>query len=366
MSRIGVKAITTEPFAGIGVYTFHLLKALQQQNQNIIPWHFSSPKAFLKTYFSRSKNDPPMFLSAAFPPFCSLHKELEKNIDIFHSMDYHIPRLKRTPVVATLHDAFMLKNPEWCHPRLERLRNFLFKQTLPWAQHYIAISHAMVADLVNYLGIKEEKISVIYPGVASEWFVQAAPLEKQRVLMKYNLTPGFILFVSSIQPRKNLERIVTAFKRLPARLRKQHKLVIVGSDQWRAENIACEINKLQANDEAIWLRSIPVAEIRVLYQCASVLMYPSLGEGFGFPVIEGFASRTPVLTSTLTSLPEIAGDAAYLVDPYNVDEIYEGTLKLLTDQQLRQQCIQKGFLRAQEFSWEKCAIKTIEIYQKFL
>lgn len=348
---------------GIGVYTQHLLRHFAAQHYDIktIPY-----QPFLNLPYSRDAFLPhPLALASSFTPLGPwFNRNIEKDIDVFHCTNYLIPRFKKTPVVATLFDAIMLKHPEWDKSKLLPLKNYLKKHSARWADHYIAISHAMIPDLVNYWNVDEKKISVTHLGVDDIWFETISEEKENVVLQKYNIRKNFILSVGTLQPRKNFLRLIKAYQQLPYDLQREYPLVLVGKNGWQTDELIKTIHELEEKKILRWLAYVPSEDLRALYQSATLFAFPSLSEGFGLPILEAFASRTPVLTSNTTSLPEIAGDAAYLIDPYNIDEISHGLYMLLSDSVLRKQFIQKGNKRARDFSWQKCAEETYKIYKR--
>jgi alpha-1,3-rhamnosyl/mannosyltransferase len=140
---------------------------------------------------------------------------------------------------------------------------------------------------------------------------------------KFGLAPGYFLFVGTLQPRKNVERIVAAYKSLPSELQEERHLVIAGQAGWGSASLLTQIQSLQQEGKCSWLKYVAAEDLKTLYQCAGAFVFPSLWEGFGIPVLEAFASRVPVITSNLSSLPEVAGDAAILIDPYSVSDLRE-------------------------------------------
>jgi alpha-1,3-rhamnosyl/mannosyltransferase len=353
---------------GIGNYTKSLIKHYSQQPELIV-----SPIIF-PTLLGRSASIGAVnqntwkysFEAASVFSLLTTKPLLHIDADIHHATDYRTPKLK-CPVVSTLHDAIPLKHPEWVRSNHRALKNFILCHTAKWADHVIALSQAAIPDLVEYFRIPERKISVVHCGVDENWLKPLDSNIVENVLKKYELPSNYFLFVGTLQPRKNILRILNAYTALPNRIRQERKLVIVGKPGWYLEDVIATLNTLQAENEAIWLQNISEEnELRAIYQGAGVFVFPSLYEGFGIPVLEAFASRVPVLTSNLTSLPEVAGEAALLVDPYSVEEINDGMLRLAEDNQLRQTYIQKGLDRAQAKTWKKCSDETLAVYKKLL
>lgn len=288
-------------------------------------------------------------------------------IDLYHATDYRIVRM-RCPVVATLHDAIPLKHPEWTSPRLRGLKNWLQKTAAGKADHVIAISKFAVAELVEYFHIDERNITVVHAGVGSEWLEPLPPEDVDETLRANGLRSGYFLFVGTLQPRKNVERIIDAYKSLPAEVRRARQLVIVGHAGWRCEDLINKIRTMvQEGEQVVWLNNLAQKnQLRHVYQGAGVFVFPSLHEGFGIPVVEAFASGVPVVTSNTTSLPEVSQGAALEVDPLAVDDIAAAMLALTTDDALRQRCIDAGRRRAAQLTWNQAVEKTAAVYRAVL
>ncbi len=375
--QIGIGSTKIEPtlchghIDGIGVYVQYLLQHYNKLNYAVLPVSYPTLRnPWRRTLLPNSThfNAPYPFATAiSLTPLGSrLNHALEKKINIFHATDYLIPRFKKIPVVATLHDAIMLKHPDWCNPRFRQFKNFLIKSSLQWVDHFIAISQAMVPDLVEYWGVDEKKISVVHQAVSDEWLEKISVEEKECTLKKWHLQNNFFLAVGTLQPRKNFLRIIQAYELLPKAIQKEHKLVLVGKDGWQSDAIRQKITAMAADNKVIWLQYVTQKELRILYQSAKLLLFPSLSEGFGFPILEAFASHLPVVTSNTTSLPEVAGDAAYFVDPSSVEEICQGMTTLVGNPALCTELVKRGQERVREFTLKKCAEETLKIYQSLL
>lgn len=357
---------------GIGIYTKNLLSEYHNLNQSVVPIMYpplNNPR--IKPKLAHSLVFPYAFPVGALaalmtPSNLNLNKQIEKKISIFHATDYLVPKFKRIPVVATLHDAIIFKHPEWCSQSMRGMKNWLLKSSVKWANHFITGTAAVIPELVEYWGVNENKIDVIHHGIDDAWLKVATDSEKNQVLEKYNLSPQFLLSVGTLQPRKNIDRIIQAFKLLPEELQREYKLVIVGQDGWQAGALLNEIQQLNNKGVGVWLKYVPFEDLKILYQCAKLFLFPSLHEGFGLPILEAFASKVPVITSNLSSMPEIAGDAAYLVDPFDVTQLQHAIQTLLRDENLCQNFIAKGALRVRDFSWKKSAEQTLLIYQKLI
>ncbi|MCE3238455.1 MAG: glycosyl transferase, group 1 [Gammaproteobacteria bacterium] len=369
--RIGIGTTKIEPAVchgnidGIGVYVQNLLYYYKKLQLEVVP--ISYPPLIGQHETTSFCLPYSLATLAALTPLKSLlNQPFEKKIDLFHATDYLIPRFSQIPVVATLHDAIMLKHPEWCNPRLRKIKNFFIKHSIQWATHIIAISHTMVPELVNYWGVDENKISVVYQGISDGWFEKINPEKKKQILNKFHLQENFILAVGTLQPRKNFIRIIQAYDALPEHLQKKHKLVLVGKEGWQSHETLDEIKKIVSKKKAVWLQYVTLEELRVLYQTAKLFLFPSLSEGFGAPLLEAFASNVPVITSNISCLPEIAGEAAYFVNPFDTMKIKQAICTLLTNPELCANLIMQGQNRVRQFTLQKCAEETIKVYKKII
>ncbi len=377
--RVGLTCTTIEPtiaqgkIDGIGTYTKNLLTSLQEKGKAVVP--FSFPNNLKKNTsqltdgeffkFSYSVSTVASLLNPL--PF-SFYPHLKNKIDILHATDHMLPKVKNIPLVATICDAIMFNNAHWHWDtiKLGNLKKWMRKKTLHWADHYITISHAMVPELVEFIGIDPKKISVVYLGIDPTWFNRCDEENKKNVLKKLKLPNQFILAAGTIQHKKNLPRLIHAYLQLPKDIQEHYPLVLVGKAGWGIEESMSAIKTLIEKKRGIWLDYVELADLKVLFQAASLYAHPSLHEGFGLTILEAFASQTPVLTSNVKALPEIAGGAAYLIDPYSIQDIAQGLETVLTSPSLQQALIQKGLVRTQEFSWAKCAEDTFKVYESLI
>ena len=373
--KIGLSCSTIEPqlsqgkIDGIGMYTRMLLDTFLSQQLDITPLSFPSLKKKITSSLPNGKIFPlpymPATISSLSKPLASLtYQHFKNKFDIVHITDHMIPRMTKTPIIATIHDALMFKHPEWYPSKFRQLKNTLRRETMKWATHFITISEAMVPELVEYLGIPEDKISVVYNGIADDWNHTISPEEQVLTLQKLKIPNQFILFTGTLQPKKNVSRLIHAYLELPEDIRKEYPLVIAGKAGWDTEESLAAIHKLQTQKAGFWLDYVTDHDIRVLYQTASLYVFPSLHEGFGLTLLEAFTSNTPVIASNIPALTEVANGSALLVDPYSITDIQQNMYKALTNPTLLNALKTKGQQRSQDFSLKKCAEATLKCYER--
>ncbi len=275
---------------------------------------------------------------------------------VFHasSLVWHPPR--RCRLTATIHDMTSWLMPE-LHARGNRLADEHFAGIARRASGLIAVSACTRDDAARVLKLDASKITVIHSGVAAAFFgPPAAAVDSVRE--RYRLHKPFVLFTGTIEPRKNLDTLFNAFEQLPASTREAHDLVLAGPVGWAAESTRARLARCR------YLGYVPEADLAPLTAAATVFAYPSLYEGFGFPVVQAMAAGVPVITSNVSSLPEIAGDAAMLVDPRSVSELCSGLDRLLGSASLRTQLAAAGRKRARAFHWDECARKSLVFFRE--
>ncbi|MHB8792455.1 MAG: glycosyltransferase family 4 protein [Thermoleophilia bacterium] len=297
-------------------------------------------------------------------PFSLPYLAWRRRIDLLH-VQYVSPPLIQIPVVTTIHDISFEKYPDLFSAR----EVAQFRMTIPMsarrAAKVITISENSKKDLIEFYGLKEEDIVVTYLGVSSIFSPVAAGHEE--IMKKYGIDGPYILTVGNLQPRKNLQRLVAAYVRLRnSRPDIKHKLVIVGKRAWRHDPIIESAKQSRWAKDILLTDYVPEDDLPVLYSGASVFVYPSIYEGFGLPPLEAMACGVPVITSDRSSLPEVVGDAAIKINPFDVEAIAASMASVILEPSVASKMRQDSVERASLFSWEKCARQTVDIFENIL
>ena len=291
---------------------------------------------------------------------------LNQKVDLIHATDHYVPKCSPVPLVATLMDAIPLSHPHWSRGNHRGLKNALWIRAANWADQIVTISEYSKLELAKWTGISLNKISVIPLGVDKRWFREVPAAEFAQVRARYALPERFFISVGTLQPRKNIEGAILAHRSMPLAERQRVPLVIVGRAGWKCEAVLKMIDEDTSSGAVRWLQHVPEADLLAVVKSASALVFASLAEGFGLPVLEAFAAQVPVVTSNTTSLPEVTGDAALTVDPLDVAALSAAMSRVIGDEVLANDLKQRGLLRAQTFNWQTCAAATVGVYQEVL
>jgi glycosyltransferase involved in cell wall biosynthesis len=286
-----------------------------------------------------------------------------ERVDLFHAPHYVLPPLVRCPSVVTIHDCIHLMFPQYL-PNRWSLAYARTSITLAAKRstRVLTVSESSKRDILRYVDIPPGKIDVIYNAYDERF--RDVPNEDAvaRVRERFQLQDQFVLYAGNVKPHKNLERLIEAFHLVRSRGLDQLKLVLIGDEISKYTALRRAVHRHQLHKYVRFLGFLPLDTLAVLYRLAGVFVFPSLYEGFGLPPLEAMASGTPVVTSNVSSLPEVAGNAAVLVDPYNASAIADGIYRVLTDESLRMDLRRRGIERATQFSWESSVRRVREIY----
>jgi glycosyltransferase involved in cell wall biosynthesis len=368
---------------GFGTYIRNLVRALakcQTEYQFLLVCHREDqhefdglPDNFQPLFYERSDAAP--LDQIAFPMFAR-----GLRADLIHIPLNVVPLMLPRPYVVTVHDLGSLvfdNRTGWRH----EARRLQIRRGLLRAEKVIAVSEATRTDIENLLGIPSSRTTCIY-GAADPTFTHHQPglaaraagpdswdRDRRRILERYQVNYPFLLYAGTIRPQKNIPRLVEAFSLLRGELEghprfKDLRLIIIGDEISRYPSVRRAVMQSRVEHAVRFLGFVPLDTLRVFYEAASAFVFVSLYEGFGLPPLEAMASGTPVISSNTTSLPEVVGDAAYIVNPENVFDIARGMKEVLLDEELRKTLIERGFARSRHFRWEETARQVLEIYRE--
>jgi glycosyltransferase involved in cell wall biosynthesis len=297
-------------------------------------------------------------LEQLFIPFLLV----KHRVSVIHSLHYSFPLLHPgVKQVVTLHDMTSFTMPEVHLPLKAIYYRAFIRAAVRFADKLIFVSHSAQQDCAAMFRLRKQTSRVIHLGKTDIFMVSSNPTISDRVRCRYNIPPMFLLYVGTIEPRKNLVRLVSAFASI-ANIHKGCVLVIAGMKGWMYDDLFEKVRQLDLQSRVIFTGFISEEDKLALIQAATVFAYPSLYEGFGIPVLEAMACGIPTVTSNISSLPEIVGNAALLVDPTSVEEIAVALDRLLSDTDLREDLGRRSILQAALFTWEKTAKLTRDIY----
>ncbi|NKQ39724.1 MAG: glycosyltransferase family 4 protein, partial [Methanosarcinales archaeon] len=285
-------------------------------------------------------------------------------IDIIHSPEDAslFVKLKNQKKIITVHDTIPFYFPNMFDFMTRYRYKILFSRTLKNSDKIIADSYNTKQDLIKHFKIPEKKIKVIHLA-ANENYKQLKENEINNIKQKYNLNYSFILYVGTLEVRKNISILLKSLYKLKKQGIK-HKLVITGKKGWKYKSIFKIIEQLNLQKDVIFIGYVSDEDLPALYNAADLFVYPSIYEGFGLPPLEAMQCGTPVITSNTSSLPEVVGNAGIMIDPYDVVELANNMHEVLVNVSLREELSKKGLERAKLFSWKKCAEEHLKIYEE--
>ncbi len=285
--------------------------------------------------------------------------------DIFVSLNHLGPIYCPTKYISVILDLAFIVNKETFKKVDQIIFKLYAKHAIKISDHIITISDTTKNDVLKYYKLSSNKISSVLLGFDKDIFYRRGNDEVNLVKNKYSIRGNYILFVGTLQKRKNISRLISAFAKLKNEYKIKEKLVIVGKKGWLYNDIFVKIKKLELSNSVIFTSYVPGSDLPALFSGATVFILPSLYEGFGLPLLEAMACGTPVITSKISSLPEVVEEAGiYINDPYSENEIAEKINLVVNNKPLQKELSQKGFLQAQKFSWKNCAGKFLSIIEK--
>ena len=354
---VNCRSIMSARRTGIGRYTYHLLNQLGQLRSGDTFTLYGPKRLF------DFKRQLPRFPYPNFNPRLDYFGQGPKGVDV-----YHVPCPDRISthagkVVVTVHDLIYKTYPQAHTPQTIELTQGHMQEISRLADRIICISESTRRDLHRFFDLPQEKTCTVLNGVDHSVFCRISDLSPaQAFLKKLEVSAGFILFVGTIEPRKNLPGLLQAMAQLKWKLKPLPQLVVVGMNGWMTEQIADSVKQLGLGEDVVFTGFISDEQLNWLYNTCGVFVFPSFYEGFGFPVLEALCAGAAVVASSTSSCPEITADAAMLIDPNEAGQIAHSIEKLMNDTVFAEELKRKALKRAREFSFEKTARQTLEVY----
>jgi glycosyltransferase involved in cell wall biosynthesis len=344
---------------GIGTYVRNVVRHLAQLDRETTYLLFCNP-ADESALRDLAENFVPVVDSSAgysLREHVSLPLKLRRlGAELLHSPHYVRPLLCTIPSVVTIHDCIHLLFPQYLPNRMAfRYARFVMGSAIRNSSIVFTVSEASRADILRfYPSTDPAKVHVVPNAIDAELLVDPGEAERERVRERYQIRGRFVLFAGNVKPHKNLERLIRAFARVRCQEGNEDlRLVLIGDDVSRYASLRRTADEAGVRQEVRFFGFVPHATLAALYRMATVFAFPSLYEGFGLPPLEAMACGTPVVTSRISSLPEVVGDGALLVDPYNEDDIAQGIARVLDDEDLRARLVERGLERAASYSWAR-------------
>jgi glycosyltransferase involved in cell wall biosynthesis len=364
--RIGIDArLVYYSQAGIGQYILHLVNGLAEIDQET------------EYVLLQSRKDDTTILEQPNFRRVSLwtpsHHRLERyslnvelmrlGLDVLHSPDFIPPHRPSCKSVITVHDLAFILYPHFLTKESARYYGHI-DQAVRWTDHIISVSESTKRDTIQHLGVPEDKITVVYEAANPIFRPIDRELARSQVRDRHGIDGPFILFVSTIEPRKNVPTLLRGLWQLLECYKEDVRLVLAGGKGWLYEDAFAVVDELALGDRAHFVGRVSSDDLLHLYNAAEMLAHPAFYEGFGLPPLEAMACGLPVIVSNVASLPEVVGDAGLLIDPHDVDELTVGMWRILNDDELRGEMRDKGLRQAARFSWTRAARETLEIYRQ--
>lgn len=373
--KIGIDvSIQCMPRSGIGQYQYNLLKNLfliDKENTYCLyafnyRWRHKFNQLQFKANNYKLKVTPlPQRLVTLWWLFLRYpHLEMvTEPCDVYQTSEICVQPSKKGKIVAFIHDLTTILYPEYHMKQNIFFYNRRFQDIEKYADCVLTNSENTKRDILKHLHIHPEKIFVT-PFGANDSFRPLKKEETKEVLSRHGIHDAYILFVGTLEPRKNIKTLIMAFNKVKQKLKCSHKLILVGRPGWFYEEIMQARETSDFRDDIVFKGYVADEDLPAFYNGADVFVYPSFYEGFGMPVLEAMQCGTPVITSNISSLPEVGGGACLYIDPNSQNDLEKKLIQVISDSELQKKLSQKGKERAAHFSWKKCAEQTLRAYKK--
>ncbi|MBL1210034.1 glycosyltransferase family 1 protein [Geminocystis sp. GBBB08] len=370
--------------SGVAFYTYNLIKALKAQENNTSHSIGVYRQPSLKHWLTNNRTIPDILTDISPLEFLPLPVSVSNllgksasffvqksdryfsDVDIIHGTDHYVYPFPYGKKVMTIHDLTFLKFPFYSTKIVKNYTQRI-KKCLQWTDLIITFSENTKLDIIDYFGIKNEKIAI--SSEASRYninYLKEKNIPEIKKKINYDFQQPFILFVSTIEPRKNIVNLVKAFNILKEKYAVNHHLILIGQKGWEYEKIFSQIDNSKFRNQIHHLGYLSDEAVAVCYSLADVFVYPSIYEGFGLPILEAMTLGAPVITSNTSSLPEVAQEAAMYINPHDYYSIATTIYEVISQPDLQKDLIAKGKNRAKLYSWEKVAEETLQIYELLL
>jgi glycosyltransferase involved in cell wall biosynthesis len=365
--RIAIDARKLRDF-GIGTYIRNILIELSRLDRDTEyavlcrPDDVEAGDVLGRNFRMVPESAPTYSIAEQFRIPMSLARE---GVRLVHEPHYVLPPLIRCRSVVTIHDCIHLMFPQYLPSKL----GYVYAKGSMWtatrkANRILTVSEASKRDILRFFNVPPEKVVVIHNAIDERFLTPADPERMDLVRQRYQLDHPFVLYVGNIKPHKNIQRLIDAFARARGRCPDDLKLIIIGDEISKYPALRQSVHKHKLDKHVRFLGFQPMETLAAFYRYARVFVFPSLYEGFGLPPLEAMACGAPVVTSNVSSLPEVAGGAALLVDPYDPDSIADGIARAVNDDALRADMIARGKERARSFSWTQSVRRIHQIYME--
>ncbi len=349
---IDIKAAFEEKRSGIGNYVYHLVKnllAVDKKNE----YYLYSPKEEIN--FLKSENA--VTVNRKNP------LSLLRKLDVFHGPDFKLMPVKAKKKIVTIHDAASFNEEDYMSSDFKKLTQNKIIKSIKDSDLIITISQSVKDELIKYCNLNDDNIKVVYHGINEELGLLPERINKEEVLQKYDIKIPYFLFVGNLETRKNISTLIKAFNIFTNNYDSKHQLVLIGKAGYGYEKIKEELNASPQKKDIKELGWVDDSELSIIYSSAEIFVFPTLYEGFGFPVLEAMKFKLPVIASDLPVMKEIAGDAAAFVNPFSPEEISKTMYNISSDATRKNKFINLGLERNKLFTWQKTAEKMISIYE---
>ncbi|MCK4662560.1 MAG: glycosyltransferase family 4 protein [Bacteroidales bacterium] len=367
---VNTRLLIKNKLEGIGWVTYETLKRITREHPEH-EFYFLFDRQFSDEFIFANNITPIIIPPQSRHPFLwyiwfeySLPKIIRKiKPDLFFSPDGYLSLSAQVPSIPMLHDINFVHFPQDIPYLTRKFYNYYFPKYAQKAKKIITVSNYSKKDICEQFLINENKVDVVYNG-ANEAYKPISNEEKVKVKETFTEGNDFFIFIGALNPRKNVVRLLLAYDEFRKKINSNIKMVIIGEKMFKTKNIELTYSKLKYKNDIIFTGRLSPKELNKLLNASLALTFVPYFEGFGIPIVEAFYCDTPVITSNVTSMPEVAGDAALLTNPFSVKDISEAMIKIASNKELRQSLIEKGRIQREKFSWDKTAMEIWKSIEK--